>query len=68
MVDNFARMIALKALNEGGGGGGGTGTSDYNKLTNLPKLNGTLIKGNLQSSDFGLLDNESNVVHIGQSN
>lgn len=33
------------------GGGGGSGTSDYNSLSNLPKLNGKVIKGNVSETD-----------------
>ena len=42
------------------GGGGTGGTTNYNNLTNLPKLNGITIKGNLTTDDLGL-----NQVSIG---
>ena len=29
-------------------------TSDYNKLTNLPTINGILVKGDLTTSDLGI--------------
>ena len=38
----------------GGSSGGETGTSDYNKLTNRPSINGTTLSGNQSSSDLGL--------------
>lgn len=34
--------------------GGGGGTTDYDKLTNKPKLNGETIQDNKQSKDYGL--------------
>ena len=34
------------------GGGSGGGTRDYNKLTNLPTLNGVLIEGNHDSGHY----------------
>lgn len=37
----------------------GTGTSDYNKLKNIPTLNGKEIKGNLTNEDLGLKDGKS---------
>lgn len=38
----------------GGSSGGEVGTSDYNKLTNRPSINGTTLSGNQSSSDLGL--------------
>ncbi len=38
----------------GGSSGGETGTTDYNKLTNRPSINGTTLSGNQSSSDLGL--------------
>lgn len=37
-------------------GGGGGGTKDYEKLENLPTINGVEIKGNLSLEDIGLSD------------
>lgn len=35
------------------GGGGGGGTSDYEQLSNLPKINSVELKGNKSLSDIG---------------
>lgn len=35
-------------------GGGGSGTSDYNQLSNKPKINGIEVKGNKSANDLGL--------------
>lgn len=40
-------------LNQGGGGGGG-GTTNYNNLTNKPRINGVLLSGDKSAADFGL--------------
>lgn len=37
-----------------GGGGGGGGTTDYNDLTNKPKINDVILTGNLSLSDLGI--------------
>lgn len=37
-----------------GGGGGGGGTTDYNDLTNKPKINNAILTGNLSLSDLGI--------------
>lgn len=36
------------------GGGGGGGTKDYNSLSNKPKINGVVLKGNKSLSDLGI--------------
>lgn len=46
--------IFLKAIADNGGGGGGT--TDYEQLTNLPKVNGVELKGNKSASQLGLQD------------
>ncbi len=46
--EEYLQYIALN------GGGGGGGTSDYNMLSNLPKINGHTVKGNMDSDDLGL--------------
>lgn len=38
-------------------GGGSGGTSNYNDLTNKPKINNVELKGNKTSSDLGLITN-----------
>lgn len=40
-------------------GGGGGGTSDYNKLTNLPTINNVEIKNNKTADDLGLVAKEN---------
>jgi len=50
--------------------GGSGGTSDYNDLDNLPKINNTEVKGNLTTEDLGIdiptktseLTNDSNFI------
>ena len=44
--------IFLKAIADNGGGGGGT--TDYEQLTNLPKVNGVELSGDKSSSQLGL--------------
>lgn len=46
-------LLELKASIDAGGGGG-TGTKNYNELENLPTLNGTQLKGNMESKDVGV--------------
>lgn len=43
----------LNKIVENGGGGGGGGTTDYNDLSNKPKLNSVELTGNLSLSDVG---------------
>lgn len=38
----------------GGGGGGGGGTTNYNDLSNKPKINGITLYGNKTSADFNI--------------
>lgn len=35
--------------------GGMSGVSDYNKLSNLPRINGVVLKGDLSSDDLGIV-------------
>ena len=44
----------LNKIVENGGGGGGGGTSNYNDLSNKPKINDHELSGNKTSSDLGL--------------
>lgn len=53
MTGDDAYAILHKKI-ESGGGGGGTGTTDYNALTNKPKLNGVELSGEKLASAFGL--------------
>lgn len=43
----------LNKIVENGGGGGGGGTTDYNDLSNKPKLNSVELTGNLSLPDVG---------------
>lgn len=49
--DYIARAMALDAKNSGGGSGG---TTNYNELSNRPKINGVLLTGNKTSSELGI--------------
>lgn len=51
-------LIELKETIEAGGGGGG-GTTNYNSLSNKPKINSNTLSGDKSGSDLGLVD-ESN--------
>jgi len=42
------------------GGGGGGGTTDYNQLTNKPKINGVTLQGNKSASDLSLAGLDAN--------
>lgn len=46
--------VYLDAGGSGNGGGGGEGTSDYNNLSNKPKINGVTLKGDMAFSDLGI--------------
>lgn len=46
-------LLAL-ALGGSGGGGGGGGTTNYNALSNKPKINGVTLTGDLSGDDLGL--------------
>lgn len=54
----------LQAILESGGGGGGT--TNYNALTNKPKINNVELSGNKTSADLGLngLVGEYNNEHL----
>lgn len=41
------------------GGGGGGGTSNYNELSNKPKINGTTLSGNKSLEDLGAASSEA---------
>lgn len=56
-------LLALKEVIEQGGGGGGT--TDYNKLTNKPTLNGTTLEGDMTSTDVGVASNGSRNTYDG---
>ena len=44
----------LRYLVENGGGGGGGGTTNYNQLSNKPKINSTTLSGNKSLDDLGI--------------
>jgi len=62
-------MELAQVIAEGGGGGGG-GTTNYNSLTNKPKINGTELSGNKTTAQLGLqsLLNWDNAPTSGSSN
>lgn len=45
-------LLELKGVIEAGGGGGGT--TNYNLLTNLPQINGVILKGDKSFDDLGM--------------
>ena len=53
-MGNVSLETLLLAKKQSGGGGSG-GTSNYNQLTNLPSVNGVVLKGNKTLSDLGAL-------------
>ena len=44
----------VKEIEESGGGGGGT--TDYNKLTNKPQINGETLDGNKTGNELELVN------------
>lgn len=54
-------LIELKEVIEGGGGGG---TTNYNDLSNKPKINNVELSGNKSSSDLGLQDTISDLAAL----
>ena len=50
-------LIELKEMIEAGGGGGG-GTTNYNGLTNKPKINGVELKGDKTADDLNLISQD----------
>lgn len=50
-----ALLLELKdAVESGGGGTGAGGTTNYNKLSNKPSINGTILQGNMTLEDIGI--------------
>lgn len=47
------------------GGGGGGGTSDYEQLSNLPKINNVELKGNKSLNALGIYDDAGHVSYDG---
>lgn len=52
-------VIYLNGIAYGGGGGGSGGTSDYNELTNKPKINNVALSGDKTTTDLNLVDGET---------
>lgn len=51
-------LIELKEAIEAGGGGGGGGTTNYNTLSNKPKINNIELSGNKTPAQLGLQASE----------
>ena len=49
-------VIYKNGISYGGGGSSSGGTSDYNELTNKPKINNVTLSGNKTTADLGLAD------------
>lgn len=47
----------LNEILQNGGGGGGGGTTNYNALSNKPRVNGTELSGNKTAENLGLVPN-----------
>ena len=47
-------LIELKEAIEAGGGGGGGGTTNYNALSNKPKINNVELSGNKSLKSLGI--------------
>lgn len=63
--------ITIRAFSGSVGGSDGQGTSDYNDLSNKPKINGVLLEGDKTPDDIGVvatkqgIDNAGKVLGIG---
>ena len=53
MLDNETYAAAVAYVKAHGGGGG---TSNYNDLTNKPRINGDTLTGNKTSANLGIHD------------
>lgn len=53
-------LLELKETIEAGGGGGGT--TNYNLLSNLPKVNYITLEGNKTGADLGLVDQSATLT------
>lgn len=53
-MGNVETLLALLYADGNGGGGGGGGTTNYNALTNRPKINGHVLEGDKTSEDLGI--------------
>lgn len=64
-MSNGIDLITLALARKGGGGGG---TSDYTRLSNLPKINGTTITGNLDADSLGLANCKYYTLVVDETN
>ena len=48
------KFLGSFSLSKNGGGGGAGGTTNYDNLTNKPKVNGVTLSGNKTSADLGI--------------
>lgn len=53
-MGNVETLLALLYADGNGGGGGGGGTTNYNALSNRPKINGHVLEGNKTTEDLGI--------------
>lgn len=53
-VDCVNKAYVDDAIANAGGGGGGSGTTDYEKLNNLPKINGVKLVGDKSLKELGI--------------
>ena len=54
----------LQAILDNGGGGGGGGTTNYNALSNKPKINNVELTGNKSLADLGITKAEANKLGL----
>lgn len=63
-MDKSIGLGTIIALIKSIGGGGGSGTSNYNSLSNKPKINDVTLSGNKSLSDLGISAEGSEEVSI----
>ena len=63
MTGDDAYGILHKKIGSGGGGGG---TTDYNALTNKPKINDVEVSGDKTSDDYGLVSKDQGAENSGK--
>jgi len=60
MKGTAAWILSMAYTKKHGGGGGGT--SDYNALSNRPKINGVTLTGDRSADDLELMDEGSELT------
>ena len=60
MKGTAAWILSMAYTKKHGGGGGGT--SDYNALSNRPKINGTTLAGDKSADDLSLMDQNGSLT------